>query len=71
MVKGVWQWEELKHAVLGVIVLCNKFQGDLHCKELKTKQIFHSLSKKCSISALYMGTDFASDFELEQAFKTP
>ena len=25
MVKGVWQWEELKHAVL---VLCNKFQGD-------------------------------------------
>ena len=31
--KGVWQWEELKHAVLGVIVLCSKFQGDLHCKE--------------------------------------
>ena len=29
----MWQWEELKHAVLGVIVLCNKFQGDLHCKE--------------------------------------
>ena len=31
--KGVGQWEELKHAVLGVIVLCNKFQRDLHCKE--------------------------------------
>ena len=31
--KGVWQWEELKHAVLGVIVLCSKFQGDLHRKE--------------------------------------
>ena len=32
-VKGVWQWEELKHAVFGAIVLCNKFQRDLHCKE--------------------------------------
>ena len=45
MVKGMWQWEELKHTVLGVIVPCNKFQGDLHCKE--SKQIFHNLSKKC------------------------
>ena len=36
--------------MLGVTVLCNTFQGDLHCKESETKQIFHSLSKKCSKS---------------------
>ena len=48
MVKGVWQWEELKHAVLGVIVLCNKLQGDLHCKD--RARVINQASKKCSKS---------------------
>ena len=40
----MWQWEELKHAVLGVIVLCNKFRA------LQGVINQANLSKKCSKS---------------------